>query len=298
MSYSWDIENTTNSIDDGGNLSVPISTDQTAPNQIDENHKVEKAGFDSASNEIYELAGYNVEIPTYWRSENKIDGGIQRYSETGEKIAMLQITESEESNDSYPVTFDGLMDDTENIIQVIEETAFNEVTSSEVVDTGVIKGILYRGTIVDQSSGLTGHGEWFTFPSEVHRKWCTLVLCQTENTDYSYIDDFTKIIRSIKPIEESCDDVEDCSEVMTEAAIESTENLTVENCPELAALIILRDPGDPTVSEFASKYYGQVIEFDGCVNAMQNHGEYETRWDVLSIVHLYWTGSFAWCRRF
>ena len=58
-------------------------------------------------------------------------------------------------------------------------------------------------------------------------------------------------------------------------------NLTAENCADLAALLALRDPCDPSVAAFASKYAGQTIEFDGCVIAMQNHGSYTTRWDVL-----------------
>ena len=58
-------------------------------------------------------------------------------------------------------------------------------------------------------------------------------------------------------------------------------NLTVENCADLAALLALRDPCDPSVADFASKYAGQTIEFDGCVTAMQNHGSFTTRWDVL-----------------
>ena len=67
----------------------------------------------------------------------------------------------------------------------------------------------------------------------------------------------------------------------TEPTTEPAENLTVENCPDLAALLTLRDPGDPSVAAFASKYYGQVIEFDGCVMNMQHHGDFDTRWDVL-----------------
>lgn len=50
---------------------------------------------------------------------------------------------------------------------------------------------------------------------------------------------------------------------------------------DLAALLALRDPGDSSVAAFASKYYGQVIEFDGCILNMQHHGDYDTRWDVL-----------------
>lgn len=67
----------------------------------------------------------------------------------------------------------------------------------------------------------------------------------------------------------------------TEPTTEPAENLTVENCSDLAALLALRDPGDSSVAAFASKYYGQVIEFDGCIMNMQHHGDYDTRWDVL-----------------
>ena len=144
--------------------------------------RAEKDGFDSATNEVYTLAGYTVEIPKYWQSENKIDGGFQRYAETGGKVAMLQVSAQAETDDSYPVTFDGLMDDNDNMIAMIESTAFKDVTDYEVIDTGVIKGILYKGTIVDKDSGLTGYGEWFAFASEKDRTWCTLILCQTDNT--------------------------------------------------------------------------------------------------------------------
>lgn len=59
------------------------------------------------------------------------------------------------------------------------------------------------------------------------------------------------------------------------------EHLTAENCPELATILATKDPGDPSISSFASKYYGQVIEFDGCVNNLQHHESFKTRWDVL-----------------
>ena len=62
---------------------------------------------------------------------------------------------------------------------------------------------------------------------------------------------------------------------------EPIPNLTAETCPDLAALLALKDPSDPSVSSFATKYKGQVIEFDGCVTAIQNHAGYKTRWDVM-----------------
>lgn len=89
--------------------------------------------------------GYTVEIPEYWKSENKIDGGFQRYAETSGKVAMLQVAAQAETDDSYPVTFDGLMSDNDNMIAMIESTAFKDVTDYEVIDTGVIKASFVLG---------------------------------------------------------------------------------------------------------------------------------------------------------
>lgn len=166
-----------------------------------EDTRSEKNGFDPKTNEKYQLAGYTVEIPKYWKSENKIDGGFQRYAETGGKVAMLQVSVQKESDDGYLVTFDGLMDDNDNMIDMIESTAFTKVTDYEVIDTGSVKGILYKGNIDNMSEGISGYGAWFAFASESDRNWCTIVMCQSDNTEFVYNDDFMKIVKSIKPVE-------------------------------------------------------------------------------------------------
>ena len=182
-------------------LAMSITACETGTDAVDgENvYRTQRNGFDSATNETYEFAGYSVEIPEYWKSESDISDGIQRYAETGSKVAMLQITAQAETDDSYPVTFDGLMADNENMLAVLEMTAFHEITEYEVIDTGVIKGILYKGELKLDRLGVSGYGEWFTFASEEDRSWCTLVVGQTDNTDHLYTDDFMKMIQSIKP---------------------------------------------------------------------------------------------------
>ena len=58
------------------------------------------------------------------------------------------------------------------------------------------------------------------------------------------------------------------------------ETLTVENNEDLAAL--LSGPTDgPTVEEFAASNEGRSIEFDANVGAINNHGGYNTRYDIL-----------------
>ena len=262
------------SIDDAVSSTASSAAGSGSTAVSGENHdsRPERNEFDSASNGVYEFARYYIEIPAYWAFETEIDEGIRRYAESGGKVAMFQITAGEDPDVDYPVTFDGLMDDNDNMIAMLEKTTFKEVTGYEVIDTGTVKGILYKGTI--EESGVTGYGEWFAFPSETDRNWCNLVLMQSDNTEYSYTEDFMKMIHSIQPIEETNNGKEGSEN-------KSVQNLTKENCSDLAALLALRDPVDPSVPIFANKYKGQVIEFDGCVTNMAHHGNYKTRWDVL-----------------
>jgi len=58
------------------------------------------------------------------------------------------------------------------------------------------------------------------------------------------------------------------------------ENLTIDNCEELAA--ILSKGSDYIIyTSFASKYEGQIIEFDGRIDYVVNHNNYDTRYDIL-----------------
>lgn len=56
--------------------------------------------------------------------------------------------------------------------------------------------------------------------------------------------------------------------------------LTVENSPELAALLAM-DNCDPALAAFADKYDDRIIEFDGSVADVAKHGDTKTRYDFL-----------------
>jgi ABC-type Fe3+-hydroxamate transport system substrate-binding protein len=59
------------------------------------------------------------------------------------------------------------------------------------------------------------------------------------------------------------------------------EILTVDNCKELAEILGTKDESDPLIKEFAQKYAGRTIEFDGNTAYVSNHGNYKTRFDYL-----------------
>ncbi|MGR6318851.1 DUF4839 domain-containing protein [Micromonospora soli] len=56
--------------------------------------------------------------------------------------------------------------------------------------------------------------------------------------------------------------------------------LTVENNKDLAALLAAVEDYD-LFQEFAVKYEGRTIKFDGIIAAMNHHGDYKTRYDIL-----------------
>lgn len=57
--------------------------------------------------------------------------------------------------------------------------------------------------------------------------------------------------------------------------------LTVDNSPELAAILSLKAYMDQSYADFAEAHKNQVIEFDGCITYLTNHDDYDTRYDLL-----------------
>lgn len=58
-------------------------------------------------------------------------------------------------------------------------------------------------------------------------------------------------------------------------------NITIDNNADFAALMKITDQTDAaTIRSFVNSHKGKVVEFDGCVALMMQHGNYKTRFDV------------------
>jgi hypothetical protein len=67
-----------------------------------------------------------------------------------------------------------------------------------------------------------------------------------------------------------------------DTSVESNQEiLTVKNNEDLSAVLAVKDEFHAIVGEFAKKYAGRTIEFDGNTAAVNNHGDYKTRFDYL-----------------
>ncbi len=65
------------------------------------------------------------------------------------------------------------------------------------------------------------------------------------------------------------------------SAESNQEILTVKNNEDIATVLAVKDAYDPIVGEFAKKYAGRTIEFDGNIAHMMQHEDYTTRYDIL-----------------
>lgn len=65
------------------------------------------------------------------------------------------------------------------------------------------------------------------------------------------------------------------------ATAELPDILTTKNSPEFAALLKLGDNCSGKISKFAKKYNDQKVRFNGSIQAMAPHGNYDTRFDFL-----------------
>jgi uncharacterized lipoprotein YehR (DUF1307 family) len=87
--------------------------------------------------------------------------------------------------------------------------------------------------------------------------------------------------------------VEKSKEVKPKVEKPKVENLTVDNCKELAEILSTKDESSPLFKEFAQKYAGRTIEFDGNTAYVSKHGNYETRFDYLIFAGDYSTTTFS-----
>jgi len=77
-------------------------------------------------------------------------------------------------------------------------------------------------------------------------------------------------------------DTKSTSEPRSGSSAESNQEiLTAKNNKDLANLLAVKNELDPIVSEFAKKYGGKTIEFDGNIANKMPHENYKTRYDFL-----------------
>lgn len=142
--------------------------------------------------------------------------------------------------------------DYQTVVEDFEKSGFTNIRLEKLGD--LVTGWLTKEGEVESVSvdGDTGYSadKWYPADVEVVITYHTFPEKDSSETDSSKID-------------------------TPEPNISTTDEiLTVDNCAELAAVFSTHADMDPLYSEFAEKYLGKTIEFDGSIDYKDNHSTY------------------------
>lgn len=159
---------------------------------VDADAREEKNDFNTATNTTEVFRGYNISFPSSWTEGNNTLDMETYYAESGEAVAMFQMQCISSPFDS----FDELNADKDSLGESYGDAfdSFDVSDASEYPISGT-KGILYDYT--GSTSGLDVHGKMLVYVSEIGGNLISLQMVQSNNTEYSYFNDFEKILDSV-----------------------------------------------------------------------------------------------------
>lgn len=235
------------------------------------------SGFDTKTNQTITWHGIEFSFPSYFNvlDEGSSENWMSYYPEEEEYYASLLFQSQEYSGteEDFNSSIPSIVED------ILERDSFanKKVQKSEEILIAGLQGwtIIFSGSDTD-GDGVTSSGS-YSFAYNIDTGNIVTIFCIYDSNDqsqYDYIGDYKKVLESAK--------------LLAEETI-----LTVNNNKELAAVIKVKDPLDPIVKEFAEKYYGRTIEFDGYIIDLYPHTDtsvftgkettYKTIYDVFPI---------------
>lgn len=157
-----------------------------------EDSREEKNDFNVDTNTTSTFFGYEISFPSSWTvGTNTLDTETY-YAESGDAVAMFQM----QCVSSPFVSFDELNADKDSLSESYGD-AYDSFDVSDLTEYSIsgTKGLLYDFT--GSTSGLDVHGKMLVFVSESGGNLISFQMIQSDNTEYSYFDDFEKILNSV-----------------------------------------------------------------------------------------------------
>jgi len=240
--------------------------------------RTQKNDFEASKNINIEFKGFSIQVPKYFIDEKVDDGYYHSYAQKGVDITMISIAESYDDADT--VSFDLLLDDSDNLFRSITFMYDDaEIINSEIFSVEGTKGLLYQYKF--SQDDIKGIGYHYCFPIVKSNKWGYINILNSFDSSYAYDEEFMRIIESIILSSNSASLVKppilsQAGEVKTE---ETSAIITSQNNDDFAKLLKTHDYGE--MSMFASTYKGRTIQFDGNIAHMMYHEDFRTRYDIL-----------------
>lgn len=176
----------------------------------------------------------------------------------------------------------------EDIKRVFENKGFKNVNTEKIEDLitgwltkdGEVEEVLINGTADYEAK------KWVPDDTEVIIRYHTFseksseeenIPSESESTVSPESTDGQEMTKKTETVEETGAEK---GEEQEETEETEPQVLTVDNCEDLGELLKSGDYDDYTA--FAEKYEGQIIQFAGSIDYLTNHGDYKTRYDILT----------------
>ena len=181
---------------------------------------------------------------------------------------------------NLPISSNDLKDaNYQDVVAKFENAGFTNV-KTEVLDDLVLGWLTKDGEVEEVSvDGYTTFSTASRYPAdtEIVVSYHTFPADEEEEAAESSTPESTV---EVEPTEKAQSTEETQSTEKTQPST-GEEIITVDNNEEFAAVMNTKDPVDQIIKEFAEKYAGRTIEFDGNIANMSYHGGYTTRYDFL-----------------
>lgn len=242
----------------------------------------ETIGFDTKTNKTITWGGIDFFFPSYFDvlDKDSTDTWKHYYPEEKDYYASIMFEIQE---------FSGTQEDfNSSITYIVKSTldteyfANKEILKSEEISIAGLPGwtITFSESHTD---GVISTGR-YSFAYNINTGKVVMISCTYDSNDesqYDYLGDYEKVLKTAKLVTDSSD------------LNAREEILTAENNKELAAILNTEDEYSPLFKEFAEKYVGRTIEFDGNTANVIPYGEYKTRFNYLIFAGDYSTTTFS-----
>lgn len=142
----------------------------------------------------------------------------------------------------------------QKVLSGLEEAGFTNVETETIND--LTTGLLTKDGEVEQVSV---DGEIKYNPDARYHKDVKIIV-----TYHTFKEDSVEDDKTSEPVDES-----------------GKENITISNNEELASIFKVKNEYDSSIAEFVKNHKGELVEFDACILLVNNHEDYDTRYDIL-----------------
>jgi len=245
-------------------------------NNLVKTNREMRHGYDPATNQSLTFGGITVSFPDYWIQYNNDSDNPYYCAETGNRIAELLFTYDNtamKEPDFHTNISDIMSDYLDNRTSDVSDVVMGNATDCEGIPAYAIG---YQGKIGDNE--MIGRCVFVYDPSEGNL--LTLDLRQTNNTDFTYFDDFNEMVSNIVMEDyESPSDNTDLDDILSDSVEASNDMIDQEE-----AIDIEDEESDVSEDEITHKVFpypdeSEITNVDDYKSFYRNYkSDYNQNW--------------------